>query len=154
MRVHLTTTLDCDLEQAVAHVMTPRLLCHVARPWVRFVPEPGHPFPPTWQEGTHWVRLRLLGCVPLGRQAIVISMPPLPGGFALRDNGHSALIRRWDHLITIEALADGRVRYGDRVDIQAGWLTPLVWLFAQGFYRHRQRRWKKLAATGFNYPAA
>jgi len=36
------------------------------------------------------------------------------------------------------------VSYTDEIEIQAGWLTPGIWLFAQLFYRHRQRRWKAL----------
>lgn len=154
MSVDLTTTLDCSFEQAVAHVMTPRLLSYVAHPWIAFVPASGTSFPARWHEGTHWVHLRLLGVLPLGRQAIVISLPQRSEGFALRDNGHSALIRQWDHLIEITPLDAQRVRYRDRVEVRAGWLTPLVRLFAQGFYRHRQRRWKKLVAKGFDYGAA
>lgn len=38
----------------------------------------------------------------------------------------------------------GKVSYTDEIEIQAGWLTPVIWLFAHVFYRHRQRRWKAL----------
>ncbi len=154
MKVDLSIELDCAFEQAVAHVRQPRLLCHVAHPLVSFTPVSGQGFPDVWHEGTHWVKLRLLGLVPLGRQAIVISMPPVAHGFALRDAGYSALVSRWDHLILIEPLAGGGVRYRDQVEVRAGLLTPLVWLFAQCFYRHRQRRWKRLAANDFRYGVA
>jgi len=39
-------------------------------------------------------------------------------------------------------MARGKVSYTDEIEIQAGWLTPVIWLFAHIFYRHRQRRWK------------
>ena len=58
-------------------------------------------------------------------------------------------VERWDHLITIAPDGPSRTRYRDTVDIEAGLLTPFVWLFAQFFYRHRQRRWRALAQTGF-----
>jgi len=153
MKVDLATVLPCKLEEAAAQVMSTRLLQYVAHPLVSFSAVTGTSFPETWTEGTHWVALKLFGFLPFGRQAIVISKPSLPGGFAIRDAGHSALIPVWDHLITIEPNQDG-VLYRDRVEVSARFLTPLIWIFAQIFYRHRQRRWLRLAANGFDYGAA
>jgi hypothetical protein len=45
----------------------------------------------------------------------------------------------------IEAMTNARLR--DEVDIAAGHMTPIVWAFAQVFYRHRQHRWRALART-------
>ena len=135
---------------AAAHVLSTRLLQHVASPLVSCSPVNGTAFPATWTEGIHWVRLMLIGLPPVGRQAIVISEPLLPGGFAIRDTGHSALIRVWIHLITIQPHPDGSL-CRDQVEVFAGALTPLVWMFAQILFRHRQRRWLRLAAHGFDY---
>lgn len=153
MRVDLSTELPCKLEDAVSHVMTTRLLQYVAHPLLSFSSLRGSNLPQTWTTGTHWVRLKLFGFLPFGRQAIVISMPDVPNAFAIRDAGYSALIPVWDHLITIES-SPGGVRYRDQVEVRARVLTPVVWLFAQIFYRHRQRRWLRLAANGFDYDAA
>jgi hypothetical protein len=60
------------------------------------------------------------------------------------------LIHCRDHWITIApGAADGTTHYTDRVEIEAGLLTPLIAGFARVFYAHRQRRWRALAATGF-----
>lgn len=150
MKVDLSIVLPCDMEDAAVHVMATRLLQYVAHPLVSFSPVDGAAFPVTWTEGTHWVRLKLFGLLPFGRQAIVISKPSIPSGIAIRDAGHSALIPVWDHLITIEPHPGGSL-YRDQVDVSAGVLTPLIWMFAQVFYRHRQRRWLRLAASGFDY---
>jgi len=141
------------MEQAAAEVMTTRLLLYVARPMVFFSPVDAAGFPASWAPGTHWVKLTLFGFVPFGRQAIVISLPAVDRGFAVRDAGYSRLIRVWDHLITMEPDSRG-VRYRDQVDIHAGLLTPLIWVFARFFYQHRQRRWLKLVRNGFDYAAA
>jgi len=150
MRLDISTRLPCTLEQAVSQVMTTRLLQYVSYPLVFFKPVDAPQLPHTWTVGTHWVFLTLFGFVPLGRQAIVISMPAVETGFALRDAGHSRLIPVWDHVITIEPNAAGVV-YRDRVEVRAGVLTPFIWVFAQIFYRHRQRRWRRLVANGFDY---
>lgn len=145
MLVNLSTTLPCDYDKVVALVKTPRLLQHIAAPMVTFHPIDPPVFPGTWTVGTYWVKLRLFGVLPFAKQAIVISVPPSPLGFVLRDAGHSALIQVWDHVITVTPTASG-VLYRDTVNVRAGVLTPFIWLFAQVFYRHRQRRWRALAA--------
>ena len=153
MKIDLSVVLPCSLDQAVANVMTTRLLLYVSRPIVAFTPVGTSHFPATWTPGTHWVRLKLFGVIPFGKQAVVISNPEVNSAFALRDAGYSALIPVWNHLITIDPVLGG-VRYRDQVEIHAGLLTPLIWVFAQFFYQHRQRRWLRLAANGFNYSAA
>ena len=150
MKLDVSTVLPCTVDQAVSQVMTPRLLQYIASPLVSFESFDAAPLPDMWSAGTHWVSLTLFGFIPLGRQAIVISMPPADRGFALRDAGYSSLIPVWDHLITIESVASG-ILYRDRVDVQARVLTPIIWLFAQIFYRHRQRRLRQLVARGFEY---
>ncbi|MDP9325016.1 MAG: hypothetical protein M3O87_00575 [Candidatus Dormibacteraeota bacterium] len=60
---------------------------------------------------------------------------------------HGGLIKSWIHRITVEPLSADRCVYTDRIDIDAGPLTPLVWAYAQVFYRVRQRRWLDLLAA-------
>ena len=54
-------------------------------------------------------------------------------------------------MIEVAPRADGRTDYRDTVEIHAGLGTLPAWLFAQLFYRHRQRRWRALAARDFDY---
>jgi ligand-binding SRPBCC domain-containing protein len=149
MVVEVSTRLECRPDEAERHVRTTRLLRHIAAPLIRFVPEEELPAEIP-NEGTFRVRMYLFGVLPLGWQAIVVSFPEHAAGFCLRDNGYSPMISRWDHVITIEPEGDG-TRYRDRVAIEAGVLTPLIWLFAQVFYRHRQRRWRELVRRNFRY---
>jgi hypothetical protein len=147
--IDIATYLPCSSSVAIDHVNSPRLLVHIAKPLVKFVAIEPPQFPARWTDGTYWVAMRLFGIIPLGRQAVVISHPPAEV-FTLRDNGHSAMIQTWDHVITIAPSGSGTL-YRDQVTIQAGVLTPFVWLFALCFYHHRQRRWRQLANSGFNY---
>ncbi len=57
-------------------------------------------------------------------------------------------MRRWDHWIFVAAEGGG-TRYTDRVNVEAGLLTPFIWRFARVFYGHRQRRLRAFAADGF-----
>ena len=56
-------------------------------------------------------------------------------------------VRSWKHNMQVEAIRSDLCRYTDRIEIQAGLLTPAVWLFACLFYRYRQMRWRLLTRT-------
>ncbi|KPP86975.1 hypothetical protein [Erythrobacter sp. HL-111] len=148
--VELATHLDCSPEQAFAQVRRSALLEHIAAPLIRFKPL-GRPFPEFWHPGEYRARMFLFGVIPIGWQAVVISLPE-PSGKVLyvRDNGYGPLIRQWDHWIAIGPDPGGRgTRYIDQVTIDAGVLTPIVAGFARSFYTHRQRRWRALVESGF-----
>lgn len=53
-------------------------------------------------------------------------------------------ITTWNHRIRVQHHPVG-THYTDEVDIQAGLLTPLVYLYAWGFYHYRQWRWRNWA---------
>lgn len=150
MKVDLSTTIALSAEIVWEEVQTAALLMHIAWPLVRFAPIDSEQLEAFTPGGRYRARLRLFGFLPFGTQWIVTSVhEPESGAWPkrLRDNGYSAVIQKWDHWITITPNPDGTTCYRDEVDVSAGILTPSVWAFAQLFYRHRQRRWRKLAAS-------
>ena len=150
MKVVLSTKIDLPAETVWAEVQTARLLIHIAWPLLRFVPASTEPLDAFKPGGRYLVKLRLFGLLSFGTQWIVTSLhKPQQGEWPkrLRDEGYGAIIRKWDHWITIAPNLDGSSNYQDKIEISAGILTPFVWAFAQLFYRHRQRRWRGLAQT-------
>ena len=143
MKVDLSTTIDLPAEAVWAEVQTAPLLMHIAWPLMRFVPVGKEPLNAFKDGGRYLMKLRLFSFLPFGTQWIVTSLHEPENGTwpkRLRDDGHSAMIRKWDHWITVAPNPDGGTDYRDEVEISAGVLTPFVWIFAQLFYRHRQRR--------------
>ncbi|MEM8561599.1 MAG: hypothetical protein AAGF57_05155 [Pseudomonadota bacterium] len=135
----------------MAELKTTRLLEYIAHPLVKFVPYDPPLLPEFWSEETYWCKLKYLGAIPAGLQAIVISFPDAEeDSFTLCDRGHSRLIPVWNHTINVTATDDG-VRYEDHVEMSAGVLTPVVGFFARQFFAHRQRRWHKLIEAEFRY---
>lgn len=146
MQLALSTILAIPAPEAWQRVQTSALLQYVSAPVLAFTPLEPASLPQVWADRAYRVRMALFGLLPLGSQWIDISRPTAgPQLFQLRDAGRGSLVRRWDHLISIEALTPGSCRYTERVEVEAGVLTPFIWAFAQLFYRHRQRRWRKLA---------
>ena len=153
MRVHLSTALSAPPEWVAAQLQSTAVFRHIAAPLIQFRPARGKEWPAHWAPGELVLHMQLLGVLPMGPQTVRISIEPpaQAGGWPmLRDNGEGVLMLRWDHRITLQTLPDGRTLYTDDIEVVARhlpWLmTPLSALFAQVFYRHRQRRWRQLAA--------
>lgn len=145
MTVFVESVLDCPADEVWAEVQRPALLLEVCRPWayVRSADTTG--FPERWRhQTTVRVRSTLFGFLPVGVRTIYFEHID-PAAREIQSREHDVLIRRWDHLVRVQPLADGRSRYSDEVQIEAGWLTFFVWLYAQGLYRHRQRKWRRVA---------
>jgi hypothetical protein len=145
MRVLVESLLNCPAELAWSEVRCSRLLVEVASPLVAIRPARGEKLPDRWEEGqTVRCRCYLLSLLPLGTRKVFFERID----DALREiqtRESDLLVRQWDHLIRIEHAGDGQCRYRDEIDLDAGMLTPVVWLFTRSFYRHRQRRWRAVA---------
>lgn len=145
MHVHVETVLPCPVEAAWAQVCRSDLLAEVAWPLVTFDAVDGPSLPSTWPPGeTVRLKSKLFGLVPLGTRSLFFErIDSRQQELQTRENDR--IVRRWDHLIALREDGAGGTRYSDTVILDAGWWTILVWLFAQCFYRYRQRRWLRVA---------
>lgn len=144
MRVYVESVYDCPPDRAWAEVQRPSLLLEVARPLIRLEPA-GAPFPDCWQQGAT-VRFRsyMFGFIPTGTRTVFFEIVD-PRQRQIQTREHDRLVRHWDHLISVRATDDGRTRYSDEIEISGGPFAFFVWAFAMWFYRHRQRRWRRVA---------
>lgn len=82
------------------------------------------------------------GFIPFGTHTInVIRFGSDEGIYTHEGNEH---VPTWNHEIILEELSGNKCRYTDKVDIDAGWKTIFIWIWANFFYSHRQRKWIKL----------
>lgn len=54
-----------------------------------------------------------------------------------RTSETGAGVKSWNHTITVTPVAGGGARLSDRIEIDAGWKTPLFAWWARKLYRHR-----------------
>ncbi len=112
----------------------------IAKPYASF--EPVGAVDPIWTVGsTSAYRFRLFGVIPFGTHTIRILRFDPEGVSSHEGNEH---VQVWNHDITMIPLDSSHTKYTDRVEIRAGWKTPLIWLWANAFYSHRQRKWINL----------
>jgi hypothetical protein len=154
MQARLSTELECTPERAWIEVLRPELLLFVSWPLMTFTPLDPESFPATWDDGRYLVSLRALGFIPLGKQWIDVSKPTVettPGKqrYQIRDDGKGTLVSQWGHTITIAETEAGHTQYIDEIVVDAGILTPLIWVYAKLFYRYRQFRLRLLVNQRF-----
>jgi hypothetical protein len=144
MKCHRETILACEPALVWREVQRVALLEEIAAPLVRFRLPAG--LPATWPAG-ETVRLRsyLFGLIPLGERTLTFERVDHEA-MEIQTRERDPLIQTWDHLIAVKPAPGGHTRYSDTVEIGAGIFTLPVWLFAHWFYRHRQRRWRWIAA--------
>jgi len=148
-----STTLAAPIDAVWEALQRPATLVYVSRGWLSFRPVDPPTLPERWPQdgGDFEVALTAFGILPIGRQVIGMSRSDDPGpARVIRDNGRGTLVRVWDHRITLMPEGSDATRYTDSLRIEAGWLTPLVVIWARGFYAHRQRRWHKLIRRGLD----
>lgn len=144
MFARISTRLACTEAELWQKIIEPRSLQFVASPILSFVPAEAGELDGEWQVGRPYpLNLYFMKFIPLGRHTIqLVEIDRDRNIVSSRESG--MLARVWNHNIFFQAVAPGLVSYTDEIEIRAGWLTPFIWLFAHVFYRHRQRRWKKL----------
>ena len=146
LTVRISTVLYCSADELWNKIIDPSSLKFVASPVLTFVPEgqTDDDLPDEWNTGVSYqMKLRLFGLIPLGRHTIrLVKIDRENRTIESRESG--SLAKVWNHTISFRETSRGIVTYTDVIELDAGLLTPVVWLFSQLFYRHRQRRWKIL----------
>jgi hypothetical protein len=98
-----------------------------------------------WREGETFVGwVFLFGFLPFSRHHLHISrIDDSTRTLSSRESG--GLITIWNHDICVAPIDSESCHYRDRIEIEAGIMTPVIVLYARWFYRMRQRRWRALA---------
>jgi len=102
---------------------------------------------------TYRVRLLFFGRIPAWWHEItIVQLNDIEREILTSEQGGS--VKEWNHRITVDERGPWRSHYTDEIEIGAGPLTPLVWAYAQLFYRYRQWRWRRLARRLADQPPA
>lgn len=149
MRVLLKLVLDCPPDAAWRAIRSPEVMSAVSAPFIAFEP---HEVPPSvWPAGEHPVTVKAFGRVPIGEQVIAISFPERDDDVrVMRDAGWGeggplSLVTRWEHSLSVAPAPGGRTLYRDQLIVEAGVLTPVLWVMYWAFWQWRGIRMSLLA---------
>ncbi|MFV0414492.1 MAG: hypothetical protein ACK5L3_14740 [Oscillospiraceae bacterium] len=119
-------------------------LQYIAAPYATFTPQDKGML--LWQKGHRAdFQLKLFGLFPMGIHSIAVVQFDRDT-LSIYTNERNRSVPVWNHRILIEPTGAAACRYTDEVEIMAGWKTIFVFWWSGLFYRHRQKKWKKLLA--------
>ena len=145
MKVHVESVLDCPPQKIWEALTHSASFLRVIKPIVSIKPLTPSQHPEKWREDlTVFVKPYLFGFIPMGPKKIYFETIDHDSRF-IQTRESDAFVNVWDHSISVINQGECQTKYSDTIEIKAGIFTPFVWLFAEYFYRHRQRRWKELA---------
>ena len=140
MIVQKSALFPASKETAFRKLQQLETLQLIAKPFATF--EPVGETVSTWEVGsTSAYRFRLFGLIPYGTHTIHILRFDPDGVSSREKNAHVPV---WNHEISLVEKDESHTLYTDRVEIRAGWKTAFIWLWANAFYAHRQRKWVRL----------
>lgn len=140
--VQKTSVFPSDKDKLFALLQKLETLQYIARPYATFTPL-DKKREIIWKEGERpSFRFSLFGIIPLGIHRINVIRFDKENG--IYTNEGNRLVPVWNHEIILEETDDRKCLYTDKVEIGAGWKTVFIWLWANLFYSHRQKKWKKL----------
>ncbi len=142
LRVKVSTTFNSSADKVWALVRKSDTLLFVTRGFLGF--SGSHRFPPECREGsTEHTRLMFFGFIPAWKHSITFQEIDDSKRVLITKEG-SGLVPVWNHLIQVTPEQNETCSYIDDVEVKAGGLTLLVWLYTNIFYRYRQFRWRIL----------
>ena len=152
MRVTLRIELDAMPETVWEMLHDPLALGEVVAPLLEIEPVGHRRFPPRWTPGDHLVRIRLLGLVAIGDQRIRLSDSRRGGARIVEDSGGPvsgalAIVTGWRHRMAVSPLPGHRTLYRDRLDVDAGLLTPVAWIGLWLLWQWRARGIRRAVAA-------
>jgi len=142
MKVKVSSIFNINSSRVFEKVLQPSLLLEIVKPILKFIPISPSVLPQTWEVNKEYnLKLYFFNIIPLGKHTIkIINIDK--NSIISNETGNIAKV--WNHTIIIEAYKNSKTRYTDIIEIKAGLLTIFVWVFAHIFYKHRQRKWKKI----------
>ena len=144
MIVQKTSVLPAGRDAVFQKLQKLETLQYIAWPFATFEPVGNAVL--TWTVGsTSSYRFRLFGVIPFGTHTIHI-VRFNPEGIRSREANEHVPV--WNHDIIIAPVDANHTEYTDRVEIRAGWKTAFIWVWANAFYAHRQRKWIRLLRDG------
>lgn len=141
--VDISTELAAPADRVWAAVKTPEAFRTVTRGLIS-MPALRHRHD-GWREGetvVGWVYL--FGFVPFSRHHLHIARID-DANLTLTSLERGGMLKKWNHDIVVTPSGTHSCAYRDRIEIEAGWVTWAVVLYARFFYSMRQRRWRELA---------
>ncbi len=118
------------------------ILCRITYPYITFKPVDGNTNIKWEKDKTYVFKAKVFGFIPFGTHQITLI--EFNKDTRIYSNEKNTYVPVWNHEIILKEIDDSTTQYSDIVEIYAGWKTKIVYIWANRFYAHRQKKWIKI----------
>lgn len=141
--VSISSVFPASPEQIWSQLVKVETLQYIAAPYASFRPVNSDESM-TWQKGAvSRFYLRIFGFISAGVHEIRVKEFNKTT-YTIQTVESNKTVPVWKHKIVLKPIDTLSTCYTDEVELYAGWLTCIVYLWSKMFYRHRQRKWLQL----------
>ena len=146
LKIIISSNLNSIIEKIWDKILNIETLIYICKPMARFKLISNENIV-KWEMNKEYIfKLFIYGFLPLGKHKIILDkMDPENGLIISRENNN--IVKIWNHKIFMENKGENIIEYTDEVDIYAGIFTFFVAVWAILFYKHRQKKWRKIVKT-------
>ena len=140
--VRKSSVFSVSVEEVFARLQKLKTLQYIAYPYATFEAVNGEEELIWKKDNVFSFRFKIFGLIPFGIHTIKVIRFGLEDGILTNETNTHVPV--WNHEISLERVDANTTKYTDIVEIDAGWKTVFVYIWAVCFYTHRQRKWKRL----------
>ena len=150
VKVKITSIFNDNIKTIFLNLQNPYLLLKIASPILNFKTINPITLPNKWELNKKYkLKLYFFNFLPIGFHNIKVVKIDSEN-YEIVSNEHGNITSIWNHYIYLKKIDEKKTEYTDIVEIKAGFLTLFVYIFAHFFYRHRQKKWKKIIKENYN----
>ena len=142
-KITVTSSFVSSTENIWNRLLNVSTLIEICKPKMTFKSYDGKTLKKWELQRSYLFKLFVYGFVPLGQHEIVLKRIDRESNVIL-SNEHNKIVRVWNHLIKLESVETEKTIYTDEVELYAGIFTYFVALWSISFYKHRQKKWRKI----------
>lgn len=142
LTVRKSSVFSVSVEEVFARLQKLKTLQYIAYPYATFEAVNGEEELIWKKDNVFSFRFKIFGLIPFGIHRIKVIRFGLEDGILTNETNTHVPV--WNHEIILEGVDANTTKYTDIVEIDAGWKTVFVYIWAVCFYTHRQRKWKRL----------
>ena len=144
IRIIISSMLNSSSEKIWNKLLDVETLVYICKPMVTFKNTTKEKNM-KWELNREYIfKLFIYGFIPFGNHKIILEKIDENNKMIISKE-HNNIVKIWNHKIIMENKGENDIKYTDEVDIYAGVFTLFVAIWSIIFYKHRQRKWKKIA---------
>ena len=144
IKIIISSILNKPIEKIWSKLLGVETLIYICKPMAIFKISTNEKYM-KWELNKEYVfKLLIYGFIPFGNHKIILEKIDETNKVIISKE-HNKIVKIWNHIIKMENKGEKNIRYTDEVEIYAGIFTLFVAIWGIIFYKHRQKKWKKIA---------